>query len=115
MDDSLQLERRCHRIAEDVALDRGNEVALLRDARVLKSVHGRLTLALRHWIRDSGRSEATAEVEASLTAMEQDLRRVLLEYPSLRESQLFDHLMRAVTGSLETLDLLENAMVPVSV
>jgi hypothetical protein len=108
MIDMSQIGTRCVRIAGTLGARAQDEITLLRTARSLKVIHGHLTLAMRTRVRAEGRTQSTIRAEAALEAMEHDLRRVLIDYASMRRPQLHGHLVHALNRSQETLSLLQS-------
>lgn len=107
MIDATQIGSRCVRIAGTLDARAQDEITLLRTARSLKVIHGHLKLAMRTRVRTEGRTQCTIRAEAALEAMEQDLRRVLIDYSTMRRPQLHGHLVHALHQSRETLNLLQ--------
>jgi hypothetical protein len=108
MIDTLQLDSRCIRLAGVVNAPGSDEVTLLRTARALKVVHSHLRRAAWARTRLEGQTERTAQAQETLDAMEQDLRRVLIDYARLARPQLHMHLTHALDHSRATLELLES-------
>lgn len=108
MIDTTQIGSRCVRIAGALDARAQDEVTLLRTARSLKVIHGHLQQATRTRVRTQGRTQCTVRAEAALDAMEQDLRRVLIDYSTMRRPQLHNYLMHALDQSRETLRLLQS-------
>jgi hypothetical protein len=107
MIDSSQLDSRCVRLAGVLNAPASDEVTLLRTARALKVVHGHLRQATWARTRLEGQTEQTAQAQETLDAMEQDLRRVLIDYSRLARPELHMCLTRALHRSRATLELLE--------
>jgi hypothetical protein len=108
MIDTLQLDSRCVRLAGVINAPGRDEVTLLRTARALKVVHGHLRQATWARTRLEGRTERTAQAQEALDAMEQDLRRVLIDYSRLGQPELHKYLTRALDRSRATLELLDS-------
>lgn len=106
------IEDRCSRIAAALGARKGDEIGLLRTARVLKGLHGELRRVVWDHARCEGRTYQTACASYALDAMEKDLRRVLLEYSTLQHMELHDHLTSAVMESLKAIDLLARHPTP---
>ena len=107
MIDTSQIVSRCARLGYTLDARAHDEVTLLRTARALKVVHSHLKQAAWTCTRAEGHTPRTVRVEAALDAMEQDLRKVLIDYASLRKPQLHSYLVHALNQSRETLTLLE--------
>lgn len=101
-----QIETRCFHIAKTVGSACSDEIVLLRAARIMKRIHTDLRRAVWERVRMEGWTESTTRAEVLLDAIEQDLRRLLLDYPSLCRSELRDHLVRLTDEFFQTLDLL---------
>jgi len=108
MMDMSRLESRCTKIAVILKVEGQNEIAMLRTARRLKSIHAYLEHSLRDYTRAHGRSPLTIRVERSLEAMERDIRNVLLNYLSLDEQEVRNCLVHALDHSRQTLSLLDS-------
>ncbi len=105
--DMSHLESRCTKIAVILKVEGHNEIAMLRTARRLKSIHTQLEHSLRDYTRSEGPSSRTVRVERCLEAMERDIRHVLLNYLSLNEHEVHEHLTHALDHSRQTLSLLD--------
>jgi hypothetical protein len=101
-----RLEQRCARLARTLDARENDEVVLLRAARILKKVHADLRIALWASTREVGRTPEIGLAEATLTAIERDLRRVLLDYPALPERYIRQRLSAALNQAFDTLELL---------
>jgi hypothetical protein len=108
MIDTLQLGSRCVRLAGVLNAPASDEVTLLRTARALKVVHGHLTQAMWACTRTEGRTQRTTRAQAALDEIEQDLRRVLIDYSRLDQPRLHMYLTHALNQSRETLELLDS-------
>jgi hypothetical protein len=108
MIDTSQLDSRCIRLAGVLNAPASDEVTLLRTARALKVVHGHLRRATWARTRDEGQTHQTAQAQETLDAMEQDLRRVLIDYSRLAQPQLHMYLTRALDRSRATLEILDS-------
>jgi hypothetical protein len=104
--ETTQIERRCTRLARTLDARETDEVVLLRAARLMKHVHTDLRRALWAHTKEAGWTQEVGVAEASLRAMEGDLRHVLLGHLGLGKYQMHEHLTHALDQSFEALDLL---------
>lgn len=103
--DCSALQTRCLSICRTLSADVDDEIEMLRSARTLKKIHSQLTLAA--WDQAQlGRHEEAVRARLVLDTMEQHLRRVLLEYSTMRRPQIRECLTRAATASLDAIGLL---------
>jgi len=85
----------------------GDEIRMLRTARMLKLANRDLKTAVQQQVRREGRTPRGIIAETALDAMERHLRQVLLGRVSL--DQLREHLACAVDCSFDALEALEGA------
>lgn len=101
-----QIGPRCMRLAGTLSHNLIDDVTMLRAARSLKGVHHELQQVARGYARNEGWTYEAAMLQASLDAMERDLRSVLLEYPSQNGREMRQKLHHAVDQALEAFDIL---------
>lgn len=106
MIDLCRVERRCARVSRSLGSRSINEIEMLRTARALRNVHADLREILGLVTRENGWTYEAESVEANLQAIEQHLRRALLDYPTLSRHQLREHVLHAFQQAVEALDLL---------
>lgn len=107
MPNATDLEIRCVRIAKALRAPAHDEITMLRTARALKGIHAHLKRLVWESVKLHGWTADLKRCQHMLDLLERDLRRVLLEYSSLRGRQMYDLLSRATARSIATLDLLE--------
>lgn len=98
------IEGRCTGLAGPLHHAVLDQITLLRMARRIKTVHGYLQTELSACIREEGWTSEVAALDASIGSIEQDLRRVLLDYHRLQTSQMHECLRHAVDTALDVLE-----------
>ncbi len=82
-----------------------DEITLLRLARTLKGVNRDL-LGIMQRSSTAGAPADLSEARAMLAAMETHLRAVLLDKEGLKVSQIYHHLVRAVSRAVRAIEFL---------